>query len=363
MYKRDVVPTIREICRDNGIRFKYNKSEFTWYFPQCDATVYVFTAEDDGQSIKGPNLAWFLINEITLCSKMAFLMAISRVRIKEAKFSQVGFSGTPEGFDWTFEEFIEKIRHDCDVFYGDSRDNTYLADAYVGLLRSMYDEQMQKQYIEGKNVNRISRQAAYMWNREKHTSKVERRVNLPVHITIDFNVDPMAAVLWNVVPLEKVRKQSWARYEYHAFEEICIQGTDTWALSDALLERVDPKTQDVILFPDPTGAARGTRSHFSDIDILRKAGFSEIQYKSKINVRNALNAYNNALSKGWIMVDLGCKNFIADNERCVLKKDVFEIDKSDLKRSHWLDGAKNMFEILHPVEHRSVSAVRSGGIR
>ena len=57
MYKRDVVPTIREICMENGIRFKYNKTDFVWSFPQANALMYCFSGEDDGQSIKGPNLA------------------------------------------------------------------------------------------------------------------------------------------------------------------------------------------------------------------------------------------------------------------------------------------------------------------
>ena len=134
-------------------------------------------------------------------------------------------------------------------------------------------------------------------------------------------------------------------------------------MADSILERCNPTRDEVILYPDPTGAARGTRSRYSDIDILQKAGFTDIRFQGRVNVRNALNAYNNALAKGLIMVDSRCKQFIADNERCVLKKDVFEIDKRDLNRSHWLDGAKNMFEIEAPVEHRAISAVRSQGVR
>jgi hypothetical protein len=48
-----------------------------------------------------------------------------------------------------------------------------------------------------------------------------------------------------------------------------------------------------------------------------------------------------------------CPNMIADLEQCTFREGIFEIDKSNLKRSHWLDGLKNMVEYEWPI-----SAVR-----
>jgi hypothetical protein len=65
MFKKDVLPTIREICENNNIEYEFNKSDSVFYFPQTRSTIYVFHAEDDGLSIRGPNFAFGLIHEVT----------------------------------------------------------------------------------------------------------------------------------------------------------------------------------------------------------------------------------------------------------------------------------------------------------
>jgi hypothetical protein len=114
MYKKDIVPTVQEICAANSIRYRYNKSESVWTFPNTGSKVYAFHSEDEGRSIRGPNLAWGAINEVTLCSREAFLAFIARIRLKKAGRLQTVMSGTPEGFNWAYEYFVERPRSDTD---------------------------------------------------------------------------------------------------------------------------------------------------------------------------------------------------------------------------------------------------------
>lgn len=354
MYKRDVLPIIRNVCDENNIRQSYNKTELTWYFPDTDSIVYVFHSQDDGDSIKGPNLAWMLINEVTLVSEMAYNIAISRVRIKRAKQLQIGMSGTPEGFNWAYERLInpEKPVKNLELLYGNSADNPYNSDNYIQTLRDSYDELMQEQYIEGKFVNLVGKRCAYAFDRFKHTdSDIDKLSNYPVLVSLDFNVTPMAATLWNRMPgIISKPDRTKQKAVLRAFDEICINSSNTYEMCQAIKEKT-LKTDQVIIYPDPAGSARSTKTRgTTDIDILIEHGFHDIRYKSRINVRNCLNALNNMLNKNLILMDREkCRNTIADLEQCIFKGNVFEIDKSNPKRTHWLDGIKNMIEYEFPI--------------
>ena len=353
MYKKDVLPVIREICYNNNIQHGYNKTDAIWTFPTTGTRIYVFHSEDDGASIRGPNLAWFAINEVTLCTEMAFKAAISRTRLKRSKRLQTIMSGTPESFNWCYEYFIEKPRHDTELIFGKATDNTYNHESYYDMLRESYDEKMQEQYIDGKFVNLTGNRCAYAFDRFKHTSSnISKLDHYPVLISIDFNVSPMSAILWNRVPqnIHSPNRETEKQAEFRAFDEICIKSSDTDELCKAIREKTS-KTDQIILYPDPAGASRSTKArNLTDIDILRKNGFEDIRYKSRINVRNCLNALNNQFQKNNIVINSKkCTNAIADLEQCIFRQGVFEIDKTNLRRSHWLDGMKNMIEYECPI--------------
>lgn len=358
MYKRDVLPTFLSICRENGIPFKYNKTENEWFFPKAYAHMYVYHAEDDGMSIRGANLAWGAINEVTLCSKEAFLAFLARIRLKKARFPQLAMSGTPEEFNWAYEYFIENPRADTDLIFGDMRANPYLHDSYVQNLLDSYDPLMVQAYVEGKFVNMKGRRAAWAFDRHKHVSReVEKIPEYPTWVSVDFNVTPMAATLWNFVPQhlsDDGRMKNQARLI--AYDEIKLTNSNTFELCSTLKEKLNLRTEDVTIYPDPTGGSRTTASRGgSDLDILRDSGFLKIKFKNRISVKDCLNALNNQLSKDAILVSHKCTNLIADMEQCVLKEGQYEIDKANLMRTHWLDGAKNMVDYEFPIQRISQS--------
>ncbi len=361
MYKKDVLPTIRDICAANGIRYKYNKTDSIFFFPATGSTIYVFHAGDEGRSIRGPNLAFMLINEVTLVSKEAFESALSRVRLKHAKLLQVAMSGTPEGFNWAYEYFIENPREDTDLIYGDSRANVHVSNSYVTMLETSYDDLMRQQYVEGKFINLKGKRCAYAFDRIKHTAPdIERLDDFPVWVSLDFNVAPMAATLWNRVPFGvNYHGDQDFTHELRAFDEICLESSNTYELCDVLKDRLGG-TENVIIYPDPAGVARSTKSkNLSDIDILRMNGFKHIKYKPQISVRNSMNALNSMLQRDMIVMNSKkCRNAIADMEQCVFKDDCFEMDKSNPKRTHWLDGIKNMVDYEFPVTIARGFAVR-----
>jgi len=368
MFKRDVLPTIKEVCQDNNISFTFHQTEYYFTFPQTGSTVYVFHGQDDGRSIRGPNLAFMVINEVSLLKKVVFDAAIARVRLRNARLRQVAMSGTPEGFGWCYEYFVENPRDDTDFIYGNTAENSHLAEDYIQNLRDSYDEMMVKQYVEGQFVNLTGRRAAWAFNRSQHVKPVDFIESAHIWVSMDFNADPMSAVLWQ--PIRQQLRDGRTKTKLRAYDEIAIRDSNTYQFSEVLQDKLPSDWRDryVTIYPDPAGKARSTavdprKMPKSDIDILKSYGFNDIKYKKRIlSVKDCLNSLNNLFSKDLIDIDPKCKNFIADLERCTIKEGTTEIDKTDSQRSHWLDGSKNMADYEFPVT-KSYSKVISERIR
>jgi len=363
MFKRDVLPTFREILSPSGIWFKYHSSDACIRIPALSIELYIFHSEDDGDSIRGPNLAYGGVNEVTLCSENAFKAFLARVRLAHAKLAQIAMSGTPEGFNWAYDMFVAEARSDADVFFGDMRLNTHIASTYANLLLSSYDSIMAQLYVEGKFVNKTAGSALYKFARQRHVADNVRFLpSQPVWVSVDFNVAPMAATLYNRMPDDprdlarlraKYRDQKIGHHKLRGFDEISIDGADTWALCRAIKEKVGG-AQEIVIFPDPAGKARKTSAldNISDIEIMESEGFSDIRYNTKISVRECLNASNSFLQKNLVVLDRkACKETIKDFEQCILKPGTNELEKKkNPRRTHWLDGFKNMIQYEWPIE-------------
>lgn len=348
MFFRDVHPTVEDICEKNRVPYKFNQQRMVYTFPNTNSKIWIFHDEDKGRNIKGPNLAFMLLNEIGSISESGFKASIARVRLPNAKLRQVAGSGTPEGFNWVYDFFISNPRPDADVFYAHSRDNVFVADDYVKMLEGSYDDLMAKMYVGGQYVNLNALAALYKFDRLVNTADhVRPDLSGRVIGHVDFNVSPMCGTFytWNS-----------ARRELRGFCEVYIENdasTETWCkvARDKLRTFGIFDLNTVELFPDPAGKNRSTRSESTDIDILEQMGFKNLKYKTRIlSVRDCLNASNRFLHSENVVLDReACKYTIRDFEKTSLKPGTFELDKADLKLTHFVDGFKNMIEYEFPI--------------
>lgn len=357
MIKRDVIPTIKNICGDNYVQFRHNKSEGELFFPATNSTVYIFHAEDDGESIAGPNLAWGVVNEASLCSWEAFRAFVGRIRLKGAPFPQIFASGTPEEFNWVYEFFIEKAQADRRIVYANSRKNPHVASWYINMLESSYDAIARQQYVDGLYVPRTGNRFLHTFNRHRHVSDHAVRVlGAQVWAMVDFNVNPMVATIASYVPDSRVK--------IRIFDEIAIPSADTYLLADTLADRIGSGWKNATIFPDPAGNQRKTSAQdlITDIQILKQKGFRDIRYKNQIVLKDTYFAANNLFDKTMVAVHPKCKELIADFEQVKVKDGAFEMDKAKPNRTHALDGFKNMADYMFPVA-KSYSEITSKVIR
>jgi hypothetical protein len=345
-YKKDVLPLMEEILDDNRVKYFYHKTDKYFVFPWTKGKLYIFTAE---RKIRGPNLGYFGINEVGLIHYDRFKEALGRVRIKEAKHPQIVCVGTPEGKGvWTYEHFIENPRKGTRVIYGDTRKNPHLSDTYIQMLEDNYDPIMLKAYLEGQFVNMNGHQFYYAFSREKNCDKKITQIkNAPVYVGMDFNVEPMAASLWNVI----------GKHHQQFGEIFLANNADTQQMCDALKAR-GCYPENTIIFPDPSGDSRSTKT-YSDIQILRNNGFFDIRFKSRApGFRQRQLCINNLMAKGLVKVNPDtCPMSVKDWEAVEQNVVDFSKVKTNPKLTHFSDGSDYLLDYLNPLSGTKPSVV------
>lgn len=108
---------------------------------------------------------------------------------------------------------------------------------------------------------------------------------LPLHIGVDFNVDPMSGVV-------AVKHDDLL----YVFDEIVLTGgATTWDFCEEITRRYGLERR-IVTCPDPTGGARKTAGvGATDHAILRKSGFTVSTPRSPWKIRDKITCVNTAL--------------------------------------------------------------------
>jgi len=138
--------------------------------------------------------------------------------------------------------------------------------------------------------------------------------NYPVTIGMDFNVDPMTAVLLHIGYNNQGDKV------VYQFGEIYLPNSNTFQMVDEIKDilKLDTPTKirAVEINPDATGSHSSSNATRSDISILRQAGFKVNARKTNPRQKDRINAVNNmfksASGKVRYFVDPSCKKTIED---------------------------------------------------
>jgi len=350
-FKRDMQPLIEEYFDKYKINAFYHRQDQYYLLPYSKGKLYVVTAE---RPLRGPNWAYGLVNEITLIDIQRFREFIGRVRLQNATLPQVACVGTPEGIASPYYDFfIGNPVKGSRVIYGSTKENQEnLNESYIDSLRASYDSVSLKAYLEGQWINMNGKAFYYSFDADKnkltnHTPQTHIR-----HISIDFNVDPMCATVWD--------------YDFnriYAIDEVILEGGkgfDTKQLANALKARgYGPDV--AILYPDPAGNSRSTKGA-PDIHQLKAEGFTDIRHRAAApRFRERQLNVNNLLEKRVVMVDpVKCPWLWKDLMAVTQDPVTLEKIKDNPKLTHSSDGMDYMLDILFPFSGRrsNVTEVR-----
>lgn len=341
--RRDVIPEMEEILDRAKVKgYKINLSGMYMRFPWTRGKCYLFTAKE---KLRGPNLAYFGINEATLIEHKRFKEAVGRVRLKRAKVPQVVLNGTPEGLsNFCYEHFIEKPMPGSRIIYSKTSDNARnLNDDFESNLDASFDNKSLMAYKEGLWINMVSNQFYYAYNAAlNEDDELERVPGATTHVAMDFNVEHMTASMWHFTGSKLL-----------GFDEIVLENNaDTAKMADAMIAR-GFTPHNTILYPDPAGKSRSTKGK-PDIEILRSKGFQEIRVKRAApQFRTRQLNVNNLLDKEQIIINHKTMKTVRKDFMAVCQNPItLEKLKDDPKLTHASDGVDYMCDILFPFSGR-----------
>ncbi len=106
-----------EILESNKIPFELNRGENVLTLKETRSRI-LFRAVEEFERLRGSNLAWFGLDELTYTVEDAWLRLEGRLRDPKAT-RLCGFAvWTPKGFDWVYERFIARRVEGYEVDHG-----------------------------------------------------------------------------------------------------------------------------------------------------------------------------------------------------------------------------------------------------
>lgn len=346
-FKKDWLPLMEEILDQNGINYEYKQSGKYgpfFKFPWSNAPAYIASAE---KKIRGPNWGWATINELTLFPLVRYKEVMGRVRIKKAPFPQIASCGTPEGWASEYYEYlVEKPPRNTRIIYGSSKDNQdNLDEEYIDDLYETYDSKMQAAFIDGEWVNMAGDLFYYSYNpkiNDDPTTEDNEWDN--VHISIDFNVSPMIAEVWQYDGMQLI-----------GIDELVIEDNARTYNMCSLLDESGYGPKRAFVYPDPSGKSRKTTGD-PDIKVMEDYGYVVRKKKKAPTFRERQINTNNLLEKARVIIN--------PKKQPRLKKDFLgvaldsirlEKDKSNTSLTHASDGFDYITDILMPFKgHRNI---------
>jgi len=203
------------------------------------------------------------------------------------------------------------------------------------------DERTFKQEFEAAFVN-YAGIIYYNFHRDETVTKLEDDGST-LHVGMDFNLDPMSAVV-------AIRDGG----KLKIIDELVIYGSNTDEMADEIHQRY-PKRR-VIIYPDPASRQRKTSAGGrTDLSILQNAGFEVKAPNSHTTIRDRVNSVNARLKSAdntrHLFVATKCRQTIKSLERQTYKEGTSQPDK-DSGFDHMNDALGYLVDYLYPIKRK-----------
>ena len=196
---------------------------------------------------------------------------------------------------------------------------------------------------------------------DKNIKDIYYRPNKPLHLTFDFNVDPMSCILAHKTE-DKV----------FFFDEFILENSTTQKTIDAIIEKYPNHQSDIIINGDASGDNRSTQSECSNYVIIQNA-LKKHYPKNKIKfdlrpynppIKNRIAAFNELIcdinNDRRILIDKKCKYLLYNIKELKYKEGSGVVDvptytqiktDSNLKfLEHPFDAASYLVEFYFPIK-------------
>ena len=140
-----------EILESNEIPYEHNKAENTFVMLDTRSRI-LFRPVDEFERLRGTNLAWFGLDELTYTQEESWLRLEGRLRDPRAT-RLCGFAvWTPKGYDWVYRKFISDPVNGYAAVQAEPFENRHLLSKigdFYERLKDSYDEKFYQQEVLG----------------------------------------------------------------------------------------------------------------------------------------------------------------------------------------------------------------------
>lgn len=302
-------PTVDEVAFNLGFttNIKTSDKEVHWWRGGVHYGVTHCRSMDDPSNIVGFKSGHALIDELDIMptdkAKLAWRKILARMRYKVPGLKNgVDVTTTPEGFKFTYEQFVKEATEHHALIRSSTYDNeANLPDDYISTLLAGYPDQLRDAYINGEFVNLNAGTVYKNYDRKGCDCETVVKTGEPLFIGLDFNVTKMAAVIF----VQRDGGKQW-----HAVDQI-KNGYDTPDVIEILNARY--KGHEINVYPDASGESRKTNNaSTSDLALLRAAKFKVHAKSTNPAIKDRVLSVNSAFHKGVLKVNVSKCPDVAD---------------------------------------------------
>ena len=293
---------------------------------------------DNEQSLRGIGLDFLCMDEFADIHPSAWFEVL-RPTLSD-KLGSALFCGTPRGFgNWAYDLYSKGLTDkEWKSFQFSTLDGEQVSEKEIDQAKDDLDERTFQQEYLASFVN-YSGMIYYNFDRNKNIINEFNKNFNTLWIGLDFNVDPMAAVVCVV-----------DNFNLYVVDEIQIWSSNTFEMVQEIKDRYN---YNIKIFPDPAARQRKTSAGgLTDLAILKNAGFNVFAKSKAPLVRDRINSLNTKLQNANGIPSLfilnSCKNVIKSLERQIYKEGTNIPDK-DSGYDHFNDALGYLVDYMFPL--------------
>jgi hypothetical protein len=325
---------------ENNIPYEFSKSDNIVLIKEIESEI-LLRSLDDPERLRGTNLAWFGIDELTFTTEEGWTRLEARLRDPRAK-KLCGFGvWTPNGHDWVYRRFIKTPIQGYGCVRARPHENKFVLavnpDFYQRLEHS-YDARFYRQEVLGEYLNIMQGRVYESFDRERNVAAGSFDPKFPLYWSLDFNVTPLCSVL--------AQKRDG---KICVIDEICLDNATVDDAVNALHNRIQGAAAGLTVTGDASGRQRSVAALGNAYAELRtslgRAGFNNFTVSvpasnppvmKRVKLVNA--CLQDASGDTKLIVAPDCEELIKDLEEVLFKPNEGVIDKArDPKRTHVSD--------------------------
>jgi PBSX family phage terminase large subunit len=247
-----------------GEDYTYNKVDKIITF--SNGSEILFSALDDPEKYKSLNLHWAEIEEASQISDSSFKQLLGRLRNtyigkdwEDFRYRLFGHTNPQPDKGWIWRRFVEEAKENYRLIIAPTTNNIFLPEHYVESMKESFDEEYYRINVLGEFGDYASGLVVKGFSHE-NIKEIHYLDDQDLHLTFDFNVDPMSCELAHVV-----------NNKVYYFDEVVLENSSTQRTIEEVIRQYPDHKANIIINGDASGDNRSTQSERSNYIIIKNA--------------------------------------------------------------------------------------------